>query len=394
MNTPDSQRGVALLIATIVLLTGSALFLVNEYHAGRQDSRLQSMLSAKQALIAFAVNYADNYGHNTRGGTGRLPCPSLERHGSPARSCSENAIGYLPSVWLRDNRLMEIDYLERFFDQNIWYAVSADHRYNPAFNSLNSYPDTGLLSVDSMQEVVAVLISPGLALEDQSRANASNRLPSAVIREYLEGDNADMDSEFTLSSENDLVVLIRRQELLPLMERRVLGFVKQWLIEYKSEHGFYPYAAIPGSDGQCVPGLSSGFIATESALCDDEVLLDIEFSNLPDGRSLRNTWFGRYEWAGLVYYVVDETCTAERGRVDCDGVDDPPRELQVNGEPAEVVLISVGEPIETIPAAGMQSRIDSDLAQYLDTDELLSAVNEFFIPRSSALSNDQLVTIN
>lgn len=394
MILPGSQQGVALLIATMVLLTGSALFLVNEYHAGRQDSRLESMLSAKQALIAYAVNYADNYGHNTRGGTGRMPCPSLERHGSPARSCGENAIGYLPSVWLRDRRLMEIDYLERFLDQNIWYAVSADHRYNPAFNSLNSYPDTGLLSVDSMQEVVAVLISPGTALDSQSRDNTNAQLPSAVVREYLEGENADMDNEYTLSSRNDLVIPVRRSELVTLMERRVLGFVKQWLIEFKDEYGYYPYAATPGSDGQCLPGLSRGFIATESAQCDGEVLLDIEFSNLPEGRSLRNTWFARYDWPELVYYVVDESCTAERGGVDCDGIDDPPRELQVHGEPVEVVLISVGKPIETTPAGGMQVRVDSDLTQYLDSEELLSAVSEFSVPLRSAVSNDQLITID
>ncbi len=389
----ESQRGIALLVVTMLLLTGSAVYLVNGYRTDNQDKRLQAMLSAKQALIAYAVNYADNYGHNTRGGAGRLPCPALHRSSSPARSCAENEIGYLPSVWLRDNRLMEIDYLERFLDQDIWYVVAADHRYNPSFNTLNSYPDSGLLSVDSMQEVVAVLISPGAALDYQSRGSASAGAPSSLVVEYLEGENADRDSHFTLTAENDLLVPVRRHELMALVERRVLGFVKQWLQEFKSEFGYYPYAATPGSNGECVAGLTRGFIATEAGSCEGETLLDVKFSNLPAGRALRKTWFSRYDWPGLVYYVVDDTCTAARALSDCDGVDDPIRTLRLNGEPVEVLLVSVGAPIETEYTGGMQDRTGNDLSQYLDTADLITAVSDYSTPTGNHSSNDQLVSI-
>lgn len=396
---PGNQRGIAMLIAMVALLGGSALFLVNGYRAESHQDRLESLLSAKQALIAYAVNYADNYGHNTRGGTGRLPCPSLQRHGSPAPYCGEHEIGFLPSVWMRDQRLMEIDYLERFFDQDIWYAVSADHRYNPSFNTLNSYPDAGLLSVDSMQEVVAVLISPGPALDFQSRSGAETQSvtetvrPASIVREYLEGENADIDGQYTLFNENDLLVPIRRSELLPLMERKVLAYVKQWLIEYKAEHGFYPYASTLGVDGLCVDGLTRGMLATEPGTCGEALLLDESFTDLPGGRALRNTWFARYEWPALVYYIVDASCTADR-LSDCDGIDDPERELLVDGEPVEVILISVGAPVETLATGGMQVRGGSDLAQYFDTAALVSAVNEFSVATEGVVGNDQIVTIN
>lgn len=394
MNTPGYQQGVALLIIVLALLSGSALILANEYRSGIRNDRLESVLAAKQALIAYAVNYADDYGHNTRGGTGRLPCPSLQRYGSPARSCRENEIGYLPSVWMRNQRLMEIDYLERFFDQDIWYAVSADHRYNPAFNTLNSYPDTGLFSVDSMHEVVAVLISPGTALGTQHRGAVSGQLPGSAIAEYLEGENADMDNAFTLTNQNDLLVPIRRSELIPLMERKVLGYAKQWLIEYKQLYGYYPYASALGGDGQCVSGLTRGEMATEAGSCTGQPFLDMAFVNLPGNRVLRDTWFARYDWPALIYYLVDESCTEVRGATDCDGVNDPARTLHVNGEPAEVILFSVGAPIDTLPVGGMQVRSTPDLAQYLDTNAVLSAVDSYPVPVRSAVSNDQVVIIN
>ncbi len=390
---PAQQEGVALLVAMMVLLAGSAFYLINGQKSALHNQRLDSLLSAKQALMAYAVNYTDNYGHNTRGGTGRLPCPALARHSTPARSCGTNAIGYLPSVWMRDGHLMEIDYLERFLDQDIWYALSADHRYNPSFNTLNSYRGDNLLAVDTVQDIVAVLVAPGQALESQDRSGVSGLSAPAAVTEYLEGKNADFDNEFTLTGSNDLLVTIRRDELLPLMERRVLGHVKEWLTEYKAKYGFYPYASVPGEDGQCVQGLTRGMLATEMGTC-GQSFADEAYTNLPQNRMLRQTWFYRYNWPALVYYIVDETCVAARAAADCDGVDDPERSLTVDGEPVEVVLISVGAPIETVPAAALQVHGTADIVNYLDTEALIAGGNALRTPLLTPVSNDQLVFIN
>lgn len=386
------QRGVVLLVALMVLLTGSAYFLVSEtrQRSNNLDQRLRSMLAAKQALIAYAVNYADNYGHNVRGGTGRLPCPALSKFSRPAMYCRPNVIGYLPSVWTRDGKRMEIDYQEKFLDKDIWYAVAAEHRYNPAFNSLNSISNGDLLSVDLLQDIVAVLIDPGVANRFQDRGNGLN----ANIADYLEGENADADSQFTLSESNDLLLPIRRAELLPLMERRVLGFVKQWLTEYKSVHGYYPYAAALGGSGECDQTLLQGALATELGNCVQASMFDMPYPDIPASRNLRKTWFYRNGWPSLIYYVVDESCSPARGAIDCDGVNDPERLLKVDGKPVEVVLISAGEPIETIPANGMQVRTDSNAVNYLDSEGILSAVLDFNVPPLSVSSNDQLVFID
>ena len=391
----NKQAGAALLIAMMALLSGSAFYLVTGMVQPKPEREvLDSLLAAKQALIAYAVNYADNYGHNTRGGTGRLPCPSLARNSTPARSCHADSIGYLPSAWMRDNRLMEIDYLERFLDRDIWYAVSADFRFNPAFNALNSYQGSNLLQVDAMHDVVAVLIAPGSPVQTQNRVSGFGLDPMNIVRQYLEGENADRDSTYTVTEQNDVLVPIRRSELIPLMERRVLGFVKHWLKEYKSVHGYYPYAAEVGGSGACHQLLTRGMLSVDAGSCVESALADEMFSNLPSGRTLRQTWFYRSGWPGLIYYLVDESCTPATGLVDCDGLNDPQRTLRVNGEPVEVILISVGEPLVTDAASGLQVHGRSELFNYLDTASLLSATDDFITPSFSLRSNDQLVFID
>ena len=356
MSRLDTQAGVMLLVMMMVLLAGSGFYLSTGIRESRQVDKevLESLLAAKRALIAYAVNYVDNYGHNTRGGVGRLPCPSLTPNGTPSGFCQPETIGYLPSAWMRSGRLMEIDYLERFLDRDIWYAVSAEHRYNPSFNILNSIPGPNLFKVDSMHDIAAVLIAPGSPVASQNRGTTSGLAQQSIINQYLEGENSDRDAVFTVTEQHDVLVPIRRSELVPLMERRVLGYVKQWLIEYKSVHGFYPYAAAVGGTGECEEFLKRGMLSVDAGTCTSVAMGDTRFTSLPANRLLRQTWFYRYGWPGLIYYIVDNSCTAINGPSDCDGVDDPVRELQVDGQPVEVILISVGEPITTATASGMQ----------------------------------------
>ena len=394
-TTPiNRQSGVVVLIMILTLLATSAVYLTAEFSNTGQQNRdtLNSLLAAKQALLAYAVNYADNYGHNSRGGPGRLPCPALEKFSSPARSCGENAIGYLPANWPRSGRQMEIDYLERFLDRDIWYAVAPDHRYNPAFNALTSDRGDGLLSVDDMHDVVAVLIAPGPSLENQLRSD-NNQPLTEIIGQYLEGDNADADAHYTLTESNDLLVAIRRAELVSLMELRVLGFVKQWLIEYKAQYGFYPYASGLGTTGECEQALQRGMLAMESGNCAEVPLADVQFSDLPAARSLRQTWFFRYGWPQFIYYVVNENCLPDNALENCDGVDDAVSALRVDGVPADVVLVGVGESIETLPVDRLQRRGSFELVEFLDSEDLLLTDLEFESPILTEHSNDQIVFI-
>jgi hypothetical protein len=392
------QRGAALIVLMcgLLLLTGVGVIGGQLAATVKQQSRndvTESLARARQALLSYAVNYVDNYGHNTRGGVGRLPCPSLVPHGRPALRCGSNAIGFLPSVWNRSGKELEIDHREYFLDQNLWYAISADFRYNPSYNKLN--PDTHgeYLSVNSRDDIVAVVISPGAALPGQLRNNVTFN-PSL----YLEGDNADFDRLFEIDhAGNDQVVFISRDELMPLIERRVLGFVRDWLIEYYAAYGHYPFAARLGDPlAACEQGLTVGVVSMTRGNCVQEAFGELFGANIPKGRQINQTWFGNYDWAEFIFYQVDPSCVPTSSEP-CMGPTPVQSQLQVDGSPAEFLLISTGAGITSAHLGQMQDRLNhpADLSSYLDTSELVNAgsVYDFAHLSSVQASNDQYLVM-
>lgn len=394
-------------MTTLLLVTGYTTLQLTSARYNKQQKQqevTQSLALAKEALIGFAVNYVDNYGHNMRGGVGRLPCPSVEKYGSPAMRCGPDAIGFLPGVWKRGSKRIDIDHLEKFLNQDLLYALSADYRYNPSYNTLN--PDTtgNLLTVNGDDQVVAVLLAPGEALQGQLRDGEA-----LSIADFLEAENADGDTDFASASGagNDRLITITRAELLPLMERRVLGYVKDWLAEYKTIYGHYPYAARFGDDtGACEEGLLRGKIAMQRGSCSKETLGEFISQFVPKGRTINKIWFHNYRWSDFVYYHVDQNCTWASPAGLCDPADDPPLSLQVNDNPVQVLLVSVGEAIQTelVPAgqyraAPADPEESIDMLNYFDTAELMSADLQYDLRRLDSLlmsglsSNDQYLTI-
>ncbi|MEM7259955.1 MAG: hypothetical protein AAF404_21490, partial [Pseudomonadota bacterium] len=284
------QQGVVLvaLAVTMLLVSGATLLasqLLIDKRLQAADEITVSLAKAKEALISYAVTYTDNYGHNTRGGVGRLPCPAISPHESPATRCGKSALGYLPAVWSRDGKRIDIDYREYFLNQNLWYAVSSEFRYNPSFNHLNPAVSDGLFKVGSREDIVAVIIHPGSDLSSgQSDSNAS-----AVHQ--LHGENADGDKEFEIGAGvNDRLITISINELMPLMERRVLGIVNDWLVEYYQQNQHYPYAAQLGDpQSQCVEGLLAGAVAMSRGNCTTPALGELVSAIVPKGRAISDT---------------------------------------------------------------------------------------------------------
>ena len=395
-----SQRGAVLIamLCGVLLVTGVSMLgghLAISLRQQTQNEVTQSLARAKQALISYAVNYVDNYGHNTRGGVGRLPCPAVAPHSRPAMSCGENAVGFLPAVWNRKGKRIDIDHLEYFLDQNLWYAVSADYRYNPAFNTLN--PDTGgrFLSVNNHNEVVAVIMHPGKALGNQLR---NNQLYGVL--EYLEGANANGDDHFEIDSQsNDQLVFIRRNELMPLIERRVLGMSRDWLNEYQRTYGYLPFAARLGDPlATCEQGLTTGTLAMLRGNCTSPALGELISEYVPKGRSVRETWFGKYGWAAFTYYHVDPSCVVGAENLCTNPLQpQPDHELRVNGAPARALLVSTGRAIKSAHLGEIQDRYNhpSEMSSYLDTTELVNGSFDFshldLVPASA--SNDQFLVL-
>ena len=388
------QHGAALIVLMcgLLLLTGVGVIGGRLAATLKQQSRndvTESLARARQALVSYAVNYVDNYGHNTRGGVGRLPCPASVPHGSPALRCGTNAIGFLPSVWNRSGKEIEIDHREYFLDQNLWYALSADFRYNPSYNKLN--PDTRgeYLSVNDRDDIVAVIISPGAALPGQSRDNVTFNQSL-----YLEGDNADFDRLFEMDhAGNDQLVFITLDELMPLIERRVLGFVRDWLNDYYATYGHYPFAARLGDPlAACEQGLTVGAVSMTRGNCAQEAFGELTGANIPKGRQISQTWFGNYDWARFIFYQVEPSCTAASVEP-CMGPSPVQPRLTVDGSLAEFLLISTGTAITSAHLGQMQDRLNhpADLSSYLDTSELINAGSVFDFSHLSLVhaSNDQ-----
>lgn len=401
------QRGAALLVLITGLLAATAyatlqLSSANRSRLEQQQEITRSLAFAKNALISYAVAYVDNYGHNIRGGVGRLPCPSKNRYGSPARSCGQNAIGFLPGVWTRDGKRIDIDHLEKFLHQDLWYSLSADFRFNPAYNALNPDSVDNLLSVNNDDEVIAVVMAPGSPVNSQSRAAGIFN-----IADYLEGENADQDLVFsTTGVGNDRLVTITRSELVPLIERRVLGHARDWLVEYKALYGHFPYAAPFGDPlGQCQQGLTRGKLPMLQGDCSAPPLGDLVSTFVPKDRTINQIWFARSGWPDYIFYHIDENCTADAVIDVCDSIDDPQPSLIVNSAPTQALLVSVGRAIRTELVEEGQLRLATDadtpvdMINYFDIAELLNAELDYDLRRlvspalSGELSNDQYLVI-
>ena len=93
LSFPRRQQGAVLLIMLIILVVGVATVLVSSFNSSainiaRAKTSSQALAQAKEALIGYAITYAD-----THSGTvpGYLPCPDLSgTGGTPPSEGSSN----------------------------------------------------------------------------------------------------------------------------------------------------------------------------------------------------------------------------------------------------------------------------------------------------------------
>ena len=268
----NRQRGVAgFVLVLILLLTASALLAVSKPSQGTVErERVDRLLRAKHALIAYAVNYAHNYGPSGAG-PGHLPCPDIKGQGSPT-PCKAGALGLMPRQFAMGNgKRSDILAGDFYYQYPIWYQTA------PAFRNLAPQGNLGgativnpavnaLLAVDGLSDVVAVLIDPGVTVADQERLNIDQG--GFTVEAYLEGENGNQDMVFAFQSGNDIVVPIRRAEFMPLVRRWVASWVYKALRQYQKKHGVLPVLAPLGQwnmdDGAtlCAASQRIGFLST------------------------------------------------------------------------------------------------------------------------------------
>ena len=269
----SKQNGAAVLATVLMVVMLAVLMRAYGERASIQKnhyqaSHRQSLAFARDALIDFAVNYPSHYADRSAG-PGHLPCPDRNGNGSPSLGCGGLAIGFLP-VDFGTGENKNISLLERqaVTGEPLWYVVSSAFRNNPAPNGSTEHnnivnSDTrGELQLDEEPEIIALLIAPGPALAGQDRSDSVN------VADYLEGENADGDYAFAHGQGNDRILAIRWQDLMPLVERRVLAAARDIIENYRTDHGHMPWLAelqqpMQLGDSTCVPCQWEGLIATE-----------------------------------------------------------------------------------------------------------------------------------
>lgn len=249
MKTAARQRGTALLLLVLLIVSASTFIFLKKLNQQSQQSYREevtavSLARAKEALIGYAAAYVELVSpSNPATGPGYLPCPDRNNDGQllvadGEGSCSQGggtSLGRLP--W----KYLGLSDLRDSAGERLWYAVSDNYRYNPQTRPLNS-ETPGTLTVDGNSDIVAVIIAPGPALAGQDRSTGPNSAAN-----YLEGTNTNVTNGiFTATPSdtmNDRIVAITRQELMAAVEKRVLNQVATTLKTYMNW-------TLPGAPGR------------------------------------------------------------------------------------------------------------------------------------------------
>ena len=252
-----SSTGAALLAFMLALILSSTWLLLsdlNEHtqvYIRRTDSEL-ALNQAKRALLHYAMNYPD-LRDNPEKGLGFLPCPDRDNDGRPETNCALSTgttLGRLPFT------ILGLDDPRDSSGERLWYALSPDFRNTQSNHAVINSETPGQLSVDGVDDVIAVVIAPGAPVSSQYAR------PGNHATDYLEGDNTDVgDGAFSTTAGNDRLAIISRAELMSVLEQRVINEMRAVLARYRAEHAAYPRLtpfADPHADNRVLRGSHSG----------------------------------------------------------------------------------------------------------------------------------------
>ncbi|NIN61249.1 MAG: hypothetical protein GWO08_07210 [Gammaproteobacteria bacterium] len=258
---PQKQKGAVLLATTLILILGSAWLLIinlnnNARRFANYEESMQVLREAKQALIAYAVNYYEsNPGH-----FGFLPCPDSSTTGeegnqeAPCGAQYVNAMGKFP--W----QALDLPPLKDAYGQCLWYAVSGavkggssrsemlNEDTHGTFQIMDSDGVTVVAGATPRERPVAVIFAPGRSINNQTRTDsngaicegneavnyvASNYLDAEVpsnplsgIRNYVVSSTVDTVDQFIMTDDpesedfNDLMLYITIDEIFDAIKQR------------------------------------------------------------------------------------------------------------------------------------------------------------------------------
>jgi hypothetical protein len=254
-----AHRGyVAILLIAVIGMATSAWFVTSlSASAVRHDGERKTAAAlalAKQALIGRAAIDISQ--------PGSLPCPDLVTHiaGSNmpddgiadlfAGTHCPNYVGRLP--W----RTLDLPDLRDAGGERLWYALSPNFRDYASLVRIND-TTVGTLSLSGatpVNNIAAIIFSPGPALGNQLRTNSANH---NNVAHYLDGANAlggpayvsaNADDNF-----NDRLVSITVSDLIAAVEKRIAFELTKALNTYYMANSLLPTPALT-TDATCLPG--------------------------------------------------------------------------------------------------------------------------------------------
>jgi type II secretory pathway pseudopilin PulG len=430
VGTRQRGAAFLLLVITLVLGAAAVFYGFSKpssSEAEKNRKTMEALEQARTALIGYAVSRALNGGGAVR--PGDLPCPDTNDDGNTEGNCGNaagsqqaNRLGRLP--W----RSLGLPDLRDGDGERLWYAVSNNFKYSTRTNCaapgaagcLNSDArgtitvrnSTGTVMHDGANPnpfvpsgAVAVVFSPGAVLRRQGAAATQNRsctggscnaqgactttpfttTPKCNPVNYLDTNGTEDNANFVDGSAangfingivrdaggniivNDRLLVIRYEDIMPQLERRVVAEALNCLTLYAAANfGRYPWAATNISAASYPDATNALFGRLPTTMAQTTTTAPAMSNLWPAACAAQGTvWWNN--WKDHVFYgVADAYKPAAIPPAGC------PACLTVNPPSAatnkQVVVIVAGKRLSGVaggqPRATLANR--SDAANYLE----------------------------
>lgn len=291
------QRGAVFIVMLVVMIMGVTFFLVSalsktSMQLERNRQTADALAQAKDALIGRAAS-APNV-------PGSLPCPDINNDGiseGVAGNCT-SYVGRLP--W----KTLGLPDLRDASGERLWYALSVNFRDNSAAHinsdttgTITVFAPDGTLLNDGTGSTgaVALVIAPGDVLTrqggtQQDRSSAGTNSPPNYLDIATVAGNTQDNANFTGSSSstngfilgrvkdsndniivNDQILVITRDQLLPVVETRIAREVRSCLDSYAlGSSNMYPWAT-PVANAPLSTGIQNTLFGRISSTPDTSV---------------------------------------------------------------------------------------------------------------------------
>lgn len=188
-HLPARQRGLALLglIAMVtVMVLGVYITGLNRSAASMAQDRSQkttlALAQAKEALIAYAITFADDPNHIANAVPGFLPCPELTgtagNEGVEASNCGSGTSRFISQIGRLPWRSLGLEPIKDGSGECLWYAVSGTYKNSPTSVITTSTTTSSMMNWDTNGQF-AVMANNGVTyLAGGDASNPTSPEPS------------------------------------------------------------------------------------------------------------------------------------------------------------------------------------------------------------------------